>query len=76
MRAQEEIRNMVEKACNILQNTYIACHKQNACRNVNIRGISGEGSERNGELVIGNQRKDYLFYILPENLAELFHSLF
>lgn len=62
LRSQEEMRNMVEKACIILENTHITCHhKQNAGGNRNIKDISGEGSERNGEHAIGNQRKDRLF---------------
>lgn len=72
LRSQEEIRNMVERACIILGNTHITCHHaQNAGRNRNMKGISGEGSERNGEHVIGNQRKDHLFQYTARNRSRI-----
>lgn len=45
-------------------------HKQNLGRNTNVKGASGELSERNEEHVIGNWRKGHL-YNMVENLPEL-----
>lgn len=69
VKAQIKGRSMGEKAYIILENTYIIVN--NAGRNRNIKGASGESSEGNEEHVIGNWKKGDLYYIMPESLAEL-----
>lgn len=70
MKAQKEVRSTVGKTYTVLEKTYIYHHKQNAHRNINVKGAAGEGSEGNKEHVIGNQRKGNLCYIVTGSLAE------
>ena len=71
MKAQKEVRSTVGKTYIVLEKTYIYHHKQNARRNINVKGAADEGSEGHKEHVIGNQRKESPYYIKAENLAEL-----
>lgn len=53
VRFQEKVRNLVEKARIILENT---CYKQNIARYVKVKDMDGEDSKGNKECVNGNFR--------------------
>lgn len=66
MGAQKEVRSTVGKAY-IVFREYICNHKQNAGENMNIKGASGNDSERNEEHYW--KLEDNLFYIVAIKLG-------
>lgn len=57
VRAQKELRNMVEKIYMTFRK-YLNCHEQTGDRYVNFECTTGEGLDGKEEQVIRNQRKD------------------
>lgn len=64
VRTQEEVRKIVEEICIILENTYSVCHhKQNAGRNMNIKGTYSEDTEGNENHIIETRgRMTFIIY--------------
>lgn len=56
MRAHKGKKRVIEKASLVSDNTY--CHEEKVARNTNIKGVSGEVSDKNEDRVIGNWKKD------------------
>ena len=59
VKAQTDVRNTVEKASIISENTHYH-HEQNGDRNMNVKGASSVVTDGNEENVIGQWRKDDL----------------
>ena len=56
MRAQRDKKESWKESLHFLRE-YINSHEKNVCRNMNIKGHSGEVSERNEEQLLKNGEK-------------------